>query len=141
MGRGDSKVEALRAHPLLDGCSNRELERLAGLCDWITEPAGTVLTTEGRTGLEFFLVVEGVADVLVDGAAVGELGRGDFFGELALLERGRPVRRATVVARERMGLYVFDARGFATVLAGMPQVAAQIREQARRRQPRPATPA
>lgn len=134
MAEADAKVATLRTVPLFAGCTNHQLERLAALCDWVDTPSGGVLTTEGRTGVEFFLVVAGSAGVQVGGAPVGRVGPGDFFGELALLEHGIPLRHATVTAAEPMGLFVFDARGFATVLDSMPEVAERIRARATQRQ-------
>jgi CRP-like cAMP-binding protein len=134
MPQPDAKVEALRAQPLFAGCTDRELDRLATLCDWVEAEPGAELTSEGRTGVEFFLVVEGSADVRVAGRPVARVAAGDFFGELALLEHGIPLRRATVVAAEHLGMFVFDARAFATVVESMPAVASRIRERAAARQ-------
>jgi CRP-like cAMP-binding protein len=134
MGETDTKVEMLRGVPLFAGCSDRDLEQIALLCDWVRAQPGTVLTSEGHAGLEFFLVLQGTASVRVGGREVATVGPGDFFGELALLEPGVPLRHATVVAGEEMALFVFDARGFATVLDTMPVIAGRIREQGRARQ-------
>jgi CRP/FNR family transcriptional regulator, cyclic AMP receptor protein len=128
MPQADSKVESLRALPLFAGVGTRDLERVAALCDWATAAQGSVLTAEGRAGLEFFLIVSGAAEVQVGGEVVGRMGPGECFGELALLDHGIPRRHATVVATEPMGMYVFEARGFASLLDAMPAVAQRIRD-------------
>jgi CRP-like cAMP-binding protein len=136
MSQADNKVESLRALPLFAGVGTRELERVAALCDWATAAPGSMLTAEGRAGLEFFLIVSGAAEVRVGGEVVGRMGPGECFGELALLGHGIPLRQATVVATEPMGMYVFEARGFASLLDSMPVVARRIRDLGSTRQRR-----
>lgn len=60
-------------------------------------PAGEVLLRQGDPGHELYLVLDGVAEVAVDGRVLGEVGPGAVLGERALLETGR--RTATVTAR------------------------------------------
>jgi putative ABC transport system ATP-binding protein len=69
---------------------------------------------QGDIGEEFFILVDGKVDVLQRSAAgekrVAQLGRGDCFGEAALMS-GDP-RNATIVAREAVEVYVLDKAGF-----------------------------
>jgi CRP-like cAMP-binding protein len=57
------------------------------------------VVTQGGRGDAFFIIESGRAQVVHDGQVVDELGPGDYFGEIALLEPGG-VRAATVVAVE-----------------------------------------
>ena len=61
-----------------------------------TVAAGTALTTEGESGDEFMIIMDGTATVRRNGRRVSQLGPGDFFGEMSLLDPGP--RTATIVA-------------------------------------------
>ncbi len=53
----------LKRVPLFAKCSKRDLERIAKLADEIDLPQGKVLTKQGDRGHEFFVIVEGSAEV------------------------------------------------------------------------------
>jgi len=121
----DAKVELLRGVSLFSACSKRELSRIASLADQIEVPKGRVLTREGESGSEFFVIVEGQARVIVgQRGRVAPLGPGSSFGEMSLLDRGP--RTATVEAETDMQLLVLDARSFSSLLAEVPSVARKV---------------
>jgi CRP/FNR family transcriptional regulator, cyclic AMP receptor protein len=82
--------------PLFSACSKQELQTVFGLTTALTIPAGKVVTSEGHFGREFVVILEGAATVSINGTEIATLGRGDFFGEIALLDGGP--RTATVMA-------------------------------------------
>ncbi len=92
-----------------------ELAAFLGLGTPTAVRAGCVLATEGEPGRDAFLVVDGVARVTKDGWLVGEVGPGDFVGELGLIDHAP--RLETVVAVSPMQVLTFDARSFAALLA------------------------
>ena len=110
--------------PLFQGCSRRELERIAAIADELDLPAGSRLTAEGATGREFVVLVEGIADVTREGELVNTLGPGDFLGEIALVT-GQP-RTATVTTRSRSKLLVLNAQAFRSLLARAPRIRQRI---------------
>ena len=121
----DAKVELLRGVPLFSACSKRELSRIASLADQVDVQEGTVLTREGDSGREFFVVVDGRARVLVgDRGRVAALGPGASFGEMSLLDQGP--RSASVEAETDMQLLVLDARSFSSLLDEVPSVARKV---------------
>jgi CRP-like cAMP-binding protein len=69
--------------------------------------------------------------VTKDGETVAELGPGDFFGEIGLLETER--RTADVVATTPMRVIVMFQREFRKMEREMPQVADRIRSAIRAR--------
>ncbi|MGH9036380.1 MAG: cyclic nucleotide-binding domain-containing protein [Acidimicrobiia bacterium] len=117
-------LEHLAKVPLFAGCSQAELRALARRTTDIPVPAGSVLVTEGHLGYEFFVIAEGRAKVSRAGRKVGELGAGDFFGELALLER--VPRNATVTAISDMEAIVLTRADFDSALAEAPGMARKL---------------
>jgi CRP/FNR family cyclic AMP-dependent transcriptional regulator len=124
-------VTDLRRVELFSSLSKRELEQLARWTDEVSVPAGRELATEGRFAHEFFVIVEGGAEVVKDGERIAELGPGDFFGEIALLETDR--RTASVIAASDMRLIVMFEREFKAMEHDMPDVAERIRAAIRER--------
>jgi CRP/FNR family cyclic AMP-dependent transcriptional regulator len=120
----NTKLQLLGAVPLFSGCTGRELSRIASLVDEIDVTGGRVLTTQGESGREFFVVCEGSARVSVNGRKVASLGPGAFFGEMSLLDLGP--RTATVAAETDMRLLVLDSRSFSSLLEQAPTVARKI---------------
>jgi CRP-like cAMP-binding protein len=108
MARKDAKVELLRRVPLFDRCTKSELQKIAGASDELDLPAGKTLTSEGRTGYEFLVLVDGAAEVRRKNRIVNRLRSGDFLGEIALIT-GTP-RTATVTTTARWGVLVLPAR-------------------------------
>ena len=112
MLRRDAKIELLKGAPLFAHCSKSELGNVALVADEIDMPEGKVLTTEGDPGREFFVLIEGTADVRRNGRKVNTMGAGDFFGEIALVSN-RP-RTATVTATSPLRLLVVTDRASAS---------------------------
>ena len=116
----DAKVDALRKAPLFAGLSRKELEELAKLADDLEVPAGKVLTRQGDTGREFFVLMDGEVEVERDGQSLGKRGSGDFIGEISLLED--IPRTATVTAATQLRLFVLTAQSFRSVVEAQPEV-------------------
>lgn len=121
----------LRGVRLFSGLSNKELERLSHWTDEVTVGEGEVLAEEGRFAHEFFVIDDGTAAVTKGGEAIAELGAGDFFGEIGLLETDR--RTATVTATSPMRLIVMFQREFKSMEREMPEVADRVRSAIRAR--------
>lgn len=123
----------LASLPLFSALSDRERRQVAQWADEVEVEQGRELAKEGQFGYEFFVIEHGNAAVLRDGEVIRELGPGDFFGEIALVETDR--RTASVVARSPMRLIVMHRRDFRHVEHEMPRVAAQVRDAIRQRAP------
>ncbi|MCB1016042.1 MAG: cyclic nucleotide-binding domain-containing protein [Acidimicrobiales bacterium] len=122
--------ERLAAIPLFAGLDARQLTCVASLATPIDVGAGRELIREGQTGREFFLVIEGEAEVTRAGEHVATLGPGTFFGETALL-LDRP-RNATVTAATDMVVDVIERRDFKGLLEEYPDLYAPLLEAAAR---------
>ena len=119
--------------PLFAGLSKRERKRLAPLIDEVDVEPGRALASEGELAYELFVIEDGTAEVSRNGAPIGALGPGDFFGEIALLDDSRR-RTSTVVATSPMRLAVLQGHDVRVVEREMPAVADQIRAAIRERQ-------
>jgi cAMP-dependent protein kinase regulator len=104
--------------------SAKDLERLAQWTDEIEVPAGATLAQEGSFAHEFFVIEEGEAVVEQGGEQIRELGPGDFFGEIGLLETER--RTASVIARTPIRAVVMFQREFKQMARELPAVAEQV---------------
>jgi CRP-like cAMP-binding protein len=124
MLRRDAKIELLKRVPLFAGCSKQELGELALVADEIDVDAGKVLTREGDSGREFFVLVEGAAEVRRKGRRVRTLDSGDFFGEIALVS-DRP-RTATVTTTAPGRLLVVTDRAFRELMQKMPSIQLKV---------------
>ena len=92
-----SRVDELKRVPLFNGLSQRQLKKLAADLGERTFRPGTTVVQQGKmSGIDFFVIAEGDASVSVGGKTIGQLGPGDYFGELALI--GERERAATVTA-------------------------------------------
>lgn len=124
MPRRDAFVKHLATVPLFSACSQRELKLVARRVEDVTVDPGKALVTEGDVGTEFFVILEGKATVERHGRKVATLGPGDFFGDLALLDRAP--RNATVTAETPMELAVIGQREFSALIDEVPGFAHKL---------------
>jgi CRP/FNR family cyclic AMP-dependent transcriptional regulator len=89
-------IELLKQVPLFTNLSDKQLQRLASEFRERTFGEGDMLTEQGQGAAGFFVVESGTAQVTVDGDERRELGPGDYYGEIALIDGG--VRTATITA-------------------------------------------
>ena len=120
----NEKVELLRRVPLFAGLGARDLEEVQRLANEVDVPAGRELTTEGRSGEEFFLIVSGRVGVVRNGVRVRTMSDGDFLGEIALLD-GR-ARSATVTTEAPTRLLVLAHREFNSLLERFPSIQSAV---------------
>src|SRR5712691_3516962 len=83
----DIYLDHLAQVPLFSTCSRKDLQKLGKASDEIAVRGGKVLVEEGKPGHEFFLIEDGTAEVRRKNRKVATLGRGQFFGELSLLDK------------------------------------------------------
>ena len=120
----DIYLDHLAQVPLFSTCSRKDLQKLGKASDEIEVKQGKVLVEEGKPGHEFFLIEDGTAEVRRNNRKIATLGRGQFFGELSLLDRGP--RSATVIANSDMTLVVLGQREFLGVIDEVPAMAHKL---------------
>jgi CRP-like cAMP-binding protein len=124
-------AEELASIPLFDSLEESELQKLAPMFSSRTADEGARLCGEGASGYSFFILTEGSAVVTADGATLGDLGPGDFFGEIAMLTGSR--RSATVTATSPAQLLVMFGSDFRHLEQTQPEIATRIEAAMRRR--------
>jgi MFS family permease len=97
-------LDALAAISFLAPLPLPTLERLANGLGRRTVPADTTIIRQGDPGTEFFVLLHGAVDVIVDDAPVGRLTAPASFGEIALLHDEPRAATVTAVADCRLGI-------------------------------------
>jgi cAMP-dependent protein kinase regulator len=115
----------LRSIKLFESFSEDEIHEVSPFADEVSVPEGKVLVREGDYSYEFMGIEEGTAEVTRDGEHVADLGPGDFFGEIGLLERG--LRTATVTAKTPMRLITLTGWDMKRVEKAMPEALERLR--------------
>jgi hypothetical protein len=104
------EIALLRSVPWLGLMPGPTLESVARSLVPSVSPAGTDVITQGDEGDLFYVIADGEVDVIHDGTFVTTLGRGSWFGEIALMYD--VPRTATVRARSEARLYSLDRDTF-----------------------------
>src|ERR687892_412647 len=114
----------LRAIPLFEGLGKKERREVAKQADEVDVEPGRHLVREGEWAYEFFAIEEGTAEVRRGDQLLAELGPGDFFGEMGLMEDTR--RNATVVATAPLKVVVMTGPAFRQTARELPEVAKKV---------------
>lgn len=120
----DIVSERLAQVPMFASCTTGQLQQVSRLATEMDVPAGTQLTAEGEPGHEFLIVLDGTATVYAGGRLLATLTRGDWFGEVALLDAGP--RTATVTAQTPMTLAVVSQSEFGALVEDVPAIARNV---------------
>jgi CRP/FNR family transcriptional regulator, cyclic AMP receptor protein len=123
---GDKKVELIRDVPLFSHCSKKELAEVASLADEVDLPAGKEIIREGERGREFFVLLEGSADVIRGDRKIATLSSGDFAGEMALVSR-QP-RNATVETTTPVRALVITDQAFRSLMKRSDEIHLKVLE-------------
>jgi MFS family permease len=111
-----SELALLRSIPIFAPLPPVTLEQLASHLSRVRVPAGQVVFRRGDPGDLFYAIGGGEVAVALDGRPPVTLGRGAYFGEIALL-RDMP-RTATVTARTEVELYALERDVFIAAVTG-----------------------
>ena len=104
--------------------SKKELVFLARMTTEVDVREGSTLVRQGEMGREAMIIDSGTAVVRRNNRKIDDVGPGDFFGEMSLIDH--MPRNADVVATSDMTVLVMDSREFSTVLDTYPKVAVKI---------------
>ena len=124
----------LKSIPLFADVPDEELGQIATFAQEVMVNEGRELVREGDFSYEFMAIEDGEAEVTREGAHLADLGPGDFFGEMGLLEK--TLRNATVTAKTPMRLITLTGWDLKRMERHIPEAIERVRETLEARRPR-----
>lgn len=121
MAADSATVKALGATDLFSPLSRRSLATVAAGARVINHPAGQQLVTEGEEGVGFHLIVEGTVSVVIGGKQRAQMGPGQYFGEMSMIDGGP--RSATITTETPVTMIYLSAWNFRPILEAEPEIA------------------
>jgi len=119
-------IDDLASVPLFGSLGEPQLRELENWFHVQHASEGKRLVGEGAPGYTFFVIADGTAVVTSDGTQLSTLGPGEYFGEIAILGKGR--RTATVTSTSPVRLLVMFGTEFRQLETAHPDIAAHIVE-------------
>ncbi len=113
-------IDTIAGFTLFADLSRAELEAAAHTFDEEWFAAGQRILRQGFTGSGFYLILDGEAEVRIDGRERSKLSRGDFFGEISVLLDEPPT--GDVIAVTPLRCLVLARSNLADWLVSMPPV-------------------
>ena len=107
-------VDRLKSVDQFRNYTKAQRREVARLTEHVKVSEGEILLREGQIGREFFLILSGIVKVTQKGRVVNTLGPGDFFGEVAALNRG--LRNATVTALSDLDVLIIGPCEFNAIV-------------------------
>ncbi len=123
----------LKSIPLFSDIPDDELAKIATFAQEVTVEAGRELVREGDFSYEFMAIQEGDAEVTRHGEHVADLGPGDFFGEMGLLEK--TLRNATVTAKTSVRIVTLTGWDLKRIERSVPEAIERVRATLEERRP------
>lgn len=118
--------QGLKAIPLFSSLSDDDLSLIARFVSEVSVSPGKHLVDEGDYAYEFFMIQDGTAEVTRGEQRVAELGPGDVFGEVGVMDKQK--RNASVVAKTSMRLVTLTHWDLTRLRKRWPEVAGRLRE-------------
>jgi CRP/FNR family cyclic AMP-dependent transcriptional regulator len=106
--------DTLAAVDIFSGLSRRQVAKLVKAGRQVRSGSGKEIATEGLGALAFHVILEGTAEVTRGGTVLRQLGQGDHFGEISMID-GKP-RSATVSATSELTTFVIPHAQFAELV-------------------------
>ena len=126
-------AEGLKSVPLFASLDDTARRKFAVWVGELSVSEGKHLVDEGDYAYDLFIIQEGTAAVRHGDEHVAELGPGDFFGEIGVLEKD--LRTATVKAKSDMRLVTLTGWDMKRMEKSIPQAAERVREVLESRRP------
>jgi len=124
-------ITLLKKTPLFANTSEKSLETMLKSAVQKTVAPGGKVVQEGQGGVGFYLILEGKAEVIKDGVKLAELGTGNFFGELSVIDG--QLRTADVIAVTETKCWILTQWAMKSIISNHPEVAQSMLEELVRR--------
>ena len=132
MATREELADTLAGFAMFADLGSAQLLSAAGLFEETVHPEGERVLRQGLTGSGFYIILEGAAEVRIDGTVRGTLNRGDFFGEVSIL-LGEPPTADIVATTPTLRCIVLGPSAVQPFLLGNPPVMFRmLQAQARR---------
>ncbi len=118
MAKHADVLPLLEGVPLFSGCSKKDFQTISKHLEVMEYSEGAPIVTQGGAGNAFYIVLDGQTVVRRNGRKVGEIGPGEYFGELALLDPSP--RNADVVASTAVTVARLLVKDFRSLLRDVP---------------------
>ncbi len=124
-----AKIKPLRENELFGSLTDKELALLSKSIEEKVLPANTPLFFENMVGESMYIIVNGsikISKLLSEGVerTLTVLGPGDYFGEMALLEKGP--RSVSAIVQEEANVLVFKRDAFMDMVEKQPRLAVKV---------------
>ena len=119
--------DVLRGMPLFAHVPKRHVRKIASLTKEVRFAKGSTIVRAGDPGDAFFVILDGSAAVLQPGLPAIDLGPGDYFGEIALIDGAE--RTATVRAQTEVFCLLLPGRPFMKMVRSEPEIAVALLRQ------------
>jgi len=123
----------LKSISIFEDIADADLAQIATFAQEVSVEAGRQLVREGDFSYEFMAIEEGEAEVTREGAHLADLGPGDFFGEMGLLEK--TLRNATVTSKTPMLLVTLTGWDLKRMERSVPKAIERVRQTIESRRP------
>jgi CRP/FNR family transcriptional regulator, cyclic AMP receptor protein len=117
-------LERLHEVPLFSGLKDKQLRAILASGKQLSYSEGREIVGEGEAGVGFYLILEGGVEVKRKGRSVAKLGRGNFFGEMSLLDSNP--RSSDVVATAPTTCLVLSTWDFQGLLESHNEIAMNL---------------
>ena len=114
-------IPLMKGTPIFSRMNESSLKNVLKSAVQKKSPPGTKIVEKGKGGVGFYLILEGTAEVIRDGEKLAELGAGNFFGELSVID-GAP-RTADVVAMTDTNCLVITQWAMKSLIENHPEIA------------------
>ena len=118
------KLEVLKGMQMFRYLSYRELVRVMNIAETADVDAGQEIFHEGDQGDAMYVVMTGSVRLSKDGVKVADLGKGQHFGEMSLVDRSVRSLSAAGVSAARMA--VIKRKDFYDIIKKEPQLAVKL---------------
>ncbi|HZG48005.1 MAG TPA: cyclic nucleotide-binding domain-containing protein [Thermoleophilaceae bacterium] len=123
----------LKSISIFEDIADADLAQIATFAQEVSVEAGRQLVREGDFSYEFMAIEEGEAEVTREGEHLADLGPGDFFGEMGLLEK--TLRNATVTSKTPMLLVTLTGWDLKRMERSVPKAIERVRQTIESRRP------
>ncbi len=120
----EQKLEVLKGMLMFRYLSFKELVHVSALAEMVELKGGENIFTAGQAGDAMYVVTQGSVRLVQGEAIVAELGRGQHFGEMALVDRS--TRSLTAIANDNTRLVVIHRKDFYELIKREPATAVKM---------------